>query len=160
MICELCGKDTPYAKTVLIEGSFLKVCEDCTKFGEEAKLEKKEEISFPISQRLEKRKMRMRAKDVYNTATKELASNYPQRIRNARNAMGWTQEKLGKKINEKKSVINKLETGDMTPDEKLIVKLEKALKISLTEEMKPVVIKKRKRAVYTLGDLIKIRDER
>lgn len=160
MICELCGKDTPYAKTVLIEGTFLKVCEDCTKFGKEVKPEKKEEISFPISQRLERRKMRMRTRNVYDNDVKELALDYPRRISNARNAMGWTQEVLGKKINEKKSVINKLETGDMRPDNKLMVKLEKALKISLTEEIKPVVIKTRKRAVYTLGDLIEIGDEK
>ena len=35
MICELCGNEVPYLKPLLIEGSILKVCSTCAKFGKE-----------------------------------------------------------------------------------------------------------------------------
>ena len=33
MICELCGQDAPFLKPIMIEGSILKVCPNCAKFG-------------------------------------------------------------------------------------------------------------------------------
>jgi ribosome-binding protein aMBF1 (putative translation factor) len=45
--------------------------------------------------------------------------------------MGLSQEDLGRKINEKPSVISHLETGSMKPSDALARKLEHALKIEL-----------------------------
>ena len=42
---------------------------------------------------------------------------------------------MGKKINERVSVINRIESGKMTPDTKLTRKLEKALNIKLLEKV-------------------------
>jgi putative transcription factor len=72
-----------------------------------------------------------------------------------------SQEGRGKKINEKKSVVAKLEHGDMVPDEKLVKKLERALDISLKEELSPVSPPKKTDSAksMTLGDFIKIKKE-
>ena len=59
-------------------------------------------------------------------------------IRKARESKKWSREDLGKKINERVSVITRIETGKMTPDTKLTKKLEKALNINLLEEINNV----------------------
>jgi putative transcription factor len=63
----------------------------------------------------------------------EVVPDYDQRIRNARESEGLTQEELAKQLNEKASLIRKLERGDVLPSDKVQRKLEKALGISLSE---------------------------
>ena len=60
-----------------------------------------------------------------------LREDYSRLIKNARELMGITQEELGRRINEKPSVISHLETGSMKPDDALARKLEHFLKIQL-----------------------------
>ncbi len=165
MICEMCGSEVPNLKSVRIEGTALKVCPNCSKFGQETTRVDAEVYESPkktvVSEGLERREKRMRPKDVFLQAETELVADYPERIREARAQLGLSQEDLGKRINEKRSVIAKLETADMRPDDKLIKKLEKALEISLMEEVKTGAIQKRqdKSKGLTLGDLIKIEEK-
>jgi putative transcription factor len=74
--------------------------------------------------------------------------------------MGLSHEELGKKINEKASVLSKLETGKMAPNNILVTKLEHALKIKLLvpikEEKMPQGIPKLLNREPTLGDLIQL----
>ena len=161
MICELCGKEIQFLKPLLIEGSLLKVCPECAKFGSAPpkapdtvgtssstsnndrrtfssggftpEAPSKEEV---IRRRLEFRERRMTTKDVYDLGgVKELVEDYHKRIQRGRDKLGWNQEQLGQKINERKSVISKLENRSMKPDDKLVRKLEKALEITLMEAM-------------------------
>jgi putative transcription factor len=62
----------------------------------------------------------------------ELAEDYDTRIRNAREATGQTQEELANAINEKVSLIRKLEHGDILPSDDVQSELEGYLGISLT----------------------------
>jgi lambda family phage portal protein len=68
-------------------------------------------------------------------------------------------ETLAAKINERTSVINKLERGDIRPDDALVKKLEKELGIVMKEKVP--VIKPEAKATggkeLTLGDLIKMK---
>jgi putative transcription factor len=163
MICELCGQDVPFLKPLMVEGSILKVCQSCAKFGKEApgapksfdssesgtssrssgpKTDRggfgyamgppsKEDV---IKRRLEQRERRKTSRDIYEqSGEKELAIDYHRRIQQARSKLGWSQEDLGQKINERKSVISKIENKSMTPDDRLVRKLEKALGIKLME---------------------------
>lgn len=159
MQCEMCGKELPFLKTVSVEGTRLKVCPDCAKFGMQQVARGGGQAPTPdvIVDRLKKRESRMKSRDVYSQDTGELASDYPQRIRQARSRTGLSQDELGQKINEKKSIISKLETGDITPDKKLSVKLEKALEISLASEGGAAVAAstgKRESNALTIGDLL------
>ena len=134
MICEMCGVDVPRLRRIVIEGSTLEVCQRCEKFGQDyEEIKDKDGIigRDTIAERLKRREKRLKGKDVLEGSEKELAFDYPKRIRSARAKAGLNQEELGKKINENKSVVAKLETGDMIPDNKLIRKLEHTLDISL-----------------------------
>jgi putative transcription factor len=164
MICEMCGAEVPKLKKIIIEGSNLSVCQKCTKFGRDyTKKRGVEDITYTttISERLERREKRRKTKDVFEQSQDELALDYPRRIRRARASLGMSQEDLAKKINEKKSLVAKLENGDMIPDEKLVKKLETALDISLKEKVSSVEPPKSSEARrgLTLGDFLKIEKE-
>jgi len=159
MICELCGRDVPHLKKVIIEGVILNVCDECAKFGKEIKgneIPKDVKYLPPeiVRERVE-RKRRRRGRD-YLDEEEVLIEDYPRVIREARERLGMTQEELAKKILEKRTVISKLERGEMRPDEKLIKKLEKALNIKLKEKISPIYRKEEKKTTtLTLGDLLK-----
>ena len=142
-----------------IEGTTLRVCKDCSKFGDQAKQGAKEQPSKIIIQsRLENRERRMKSKDVYESETvNELADDYPERIRHAREQHGWNQEELAQKMSEKHSLVQKVERGDIKPDDVLVKKFEKTLGVSLMEKVS--LVKPEKKAVagkgMTLEDFIK-----
>ena len=163
MICELCGADVPRLKNVAIDATILSVCTDCSRFGDEVATPALRQSTMPpiIAQRLEMRQRRMTPRDVYTQAGElELADDFPQRIRQAREARGWKQADLGAKINERVSVIAKLESGAISPGDALVRKLERELGIALKERVQPVAVKKQAaRAGLTLGDLVKLNDD-
>ena len=88
-----------------------------------------------------------------------MVEGYSSQIRKAREKLGLSHEDLGKKINEKASVLRKLETGKMAPNDMLVTKLEHVLKIKLLapiseEKVPPVEAPKMASRELTLGDLI------
>lgn len=139
MICELCGREVPKLKMVNVEGSVLKVCFECAKFGKESAPTpvdtEEDEQEDAIARRLEIRTKRMKSRDIFAEFSEELVEDYHRRIQRARNDKGWTQEELGRKLNERKSIIAKLENKSIKPDNKLIRKLEKTLDIVLLERV-------------------------
>lgn len=160
MRCEVCGRKihgTPIRAE--IEGAKLTVCIECSKHG---KIIREEEVEF--GQRTKKpltpvpfiqRRKPMQAKvDI----TQEIVEGYHSKIRQAREKLGLSHEELGKKINEKASVLSKIETGKMTPNNLLVTKLEHALKIKLLVPIKDEKISqgfpKSPSRESTLGDLI------
>ncbi len=60
-----------------------------------------------------------------------LNPEFPKVIREARNKKGITHEQLGQKINEKVTLLKKVETGTIKPDDILSKKLERFLGIKL-----------------------------
>lgn len=60
-----------------------------------------------------------------------LNPDFPSIIRNARGKKGLTHEQMGQKINEKVTLLKKIESGGIKPDEILAKKLERFLGISL-----------------------------
>ena len=91
--------------------------------------------------------------------TQEIVEGYDSKIRQAREKLGLSHEELGKKINEKASVLSKLETGKMTPNNQLVTKLEHVLKIKLLVPIKEEKIQafpKSPNRETTLGDLIQL----
>jgi len=63
----------------------------------------------------------------------EVAQDYDARIRQAREAAGLSQSELAGQLNEKASLIRKLEQGDMLPSDSVQTKIERELDIDLTE---------------------------
>ncbi len=153
LICEMCGVDVPKTRRVLIEGTPLNVCNNCARFG--SAIPKEEEArSAPVAVGIRRKSYRPR--DVYEKDIDILVTDYPTRIREAREGMGISQEDLGRQLNEKLSVINKLETGDMRPDDKLVAKLERSLGIKLREKLTASKVEKTTTGqALTIGDLIR-----
>ncbi len=92
----------------------------------------------------------------------EIAQDYDQRIRSARESTGLTQEELAKELNEKVSLIRKLERGDVLPSDGVQKKLERKLSISLTEGGSTDDDTEweggKSSGAYTLGDVVKRKD--
>jgi len=160
MLCEMCGKQVTFCKKVMIEGVHLEVCSECAKFGKEQNKPKDPAEAAPkpiIVQRLEVREKRSKPMDILEKVERDdLVDDYPARIRNARSKVGMSQKDLAMKINEKLGLIQKIETGDMKPDEKLITKLHKELGVVLKEKVTEIpVAKATGPRSLTLADLIK-----
>lgn len=136
MICEMCGKDVPQTRAVIVEGTKLNVCPGCAKFGEDYR--SPSAGGAPVSQsvidqRLERRERRMKSKDIYGSTTVEIIDDYGGAIREAREARGMDLEQFAASIQEKKGLLAKVEANNLIPDDKLIKKIEKALDIKLME---------------------------
>lgn len=142
--CEMCGAETANPKTVKIEGAELQVCDSCAEFGTEVKTESTSSTSTKYSTTSSSGGSSSsstqsggssggrRRRDMFDEM-EEVAADYDQRIRTAREGEGLTQEELAQQINEKASLIRKLEQGDMLPSDDVQRKLEKKLDIALTE---------------------------
>lgn len=169
MRCEVCGRKI-YGKpvTALIEGAKLTVCIECSKHGTIV-MEKPKHAPPPLKTKMGTSiplKTQSTGKPPKNVeSTLELVEGFDTKIRQAREKLGLTHEELGKKISEKVSVLKKIETGKMTPDNKLAAKLEHALKIklliSVQEEKTPrATVPKSQSRELTLGDLVQLNKEK
>ncbi len=171
MLCEMCGKEVPRLVKCDIEGTMLNCCQDCAKFGN--RITPSHSGDSPgyqaaqpkghVEKALERRKQRQTPRDIYEKmGPRELVDDYGERVRKARVSRGMTPEDLGRAINERKSIINQVESYTMHPDEKLVKKLERELNISLMEEGDYSAPKSSGNASkgMTLGDLIKYEDSK
>jgi putative transcription factor len=160
MRCEICGKkiiDEPI--TTKIDGSAMKVCKDCSKFGK---------IQRPPSKPAHARRPQGAARGTRSPqsrprrreTTYELVEDYNTIIRQAREKKGWSREDLGRKINEKVSVVSRLETAHMAPDTKLARKIENILKVVLLEKIEDTTGEEFKANTIkgsTIGDIARIK---
>ena len=161
MRCEVCGnKIHTEPITAVIEGAKLTVCVECSKHG---KIIHEEKVALP-KQNLKKPEasitMVQRKPIVAKVQiTQELTEDYANKIRVAREKLALTHEELGKKINEKASVLRNLEAGKMEPNNQLASKLEHMLKIKLLVPVSKEKVSQIPQSVnqeLTLGDLLKI----
>jgi putative transcription factor len=140
MMCEMCGKDVPMTHRIQVEGSVLRVCDECRHFGTlldpliapappapaaPARSRAGPATSGPVTRRSDERDL---FKDLPEL---ELAEDWGKRIREAREKRNWTPEELAKRLNEKKSLVLKLETGKFHPPDATLRKVENLLKIRL-----------------------------
>ena len=152
MQCEMCGKDSNLLLTK-VEGTILKLCGRCARYGEVMKRVVQEQIKVPESN------LQFVKKGEENEEM--IVENYAEIIKAAREKKGIKQEDFAKKINEKESLVHHLETGRMEPGMKLARKLEHFLEIKLVEDVKfqdyRSFSENKKQGELTLGDIIKVR---
>lgn len=155
--CERCGKRGKLQQ-VEIAGARMYVCPDCVRFG---KVIKERTETTTESRPLYRAKTPRPPKpDALTRGAKELAEDYPKRIQRGREKKGWSREDLGRKINERVSVIANLEHGQMHPSDNLIKKLERALDIELKEAVEEVHIAHAAESRgMTLADFIVYKDK-
>jgi putative transcription factor len=163
--CEVCGAKIfgkPFK--VIIEGAKLTVCSQCSKHGTIVWEEEPKPKSATIKTKMVSHPPKIKSKKAPETAVEaslELVENYHTKIRQAREKLELSHEELGKKINEKVSLLKKIETGKMTPDNRLATKLEHVLKVKLLvpaseEKNVPTKIPQPTSRELTLGDLIQL----
>lgn len=151
--CERCGRNTRL-QLVDIAGARMHVCSDCARYGKPVK-ERREAEPAPQRTAAGPKTVRPPKPDAMSNRNKELAEDYPKRIQRARENRGWSREELGRKINERVSIISKLENGEMHPSDQLIRKLEKTLEIRLMEEVEDIHLRSTADSMgMTLGDFI------
>lgn len=161
MRCEVCGSrihGTPYK--AVIEGAKLMVCGECVKLGSIFWEAKSEPRLKKVAKRLPQPMLSAKKKPVKLQETLELVEDFSSRVRQAREKLGLSQEDLGRKLNEKVSVLRKIESGKMTPDHRLAEKLEHALKVKLLvpfsePKVSPKILSRP--TEVTLGDIINVR---
>jgi putative transcription factor len=90
----------------------------------------------------------------------EIATDYDDQIRNARESRGLSQEELADQLNEKASLIRKLERGDTLPTDEVQRKLERELDVSLVEgeSVEDADWDGGDSGTMTLGDVVKRKD--
>ncbi len=156
MQCEMCGKDTNLV-IALIEGTEMNVCNQCAQFG---KVIKKVE---PEPKRKRKENKEDLVKVMKEESKKEviqiITPDYGNIIKKEREALGLKQEDFAKKINEKISLMHKIEIGSFEPSIALARKIEKFLKIKLIEhyEEEHGKLHKVEGNGMTIGDLIRFK---
>jgi putative transcription factor len=91
----------------------------------------------------------------------EIAQDFDERIRAARESAGLSLEELANQLNEKASLIRKLEHGDMLPSDEVQRKLERALEVDLSaggESGETEWEGGASSGEYTLGDVVERKD--
>ena len=142
MQCEVCGRQIigePHR--VIIERAKMTTCSSCAKLGSaEWKPEPANRISsatgitmIPRTAFIKKRGTVAVSEDIVVT------EGYGSLVRRARERAGFSHEELGRRIAERVSLLKKIESEKMVPDQKVSEKLEHALGIKL---MVPLVVPK------------------
>ncbi|WP_299331161.1 multiprotein bridging factor aMBF1 [Haloplanus sp.] len=142
--CEMCGAESSSLTTTKVEGAELQLCDDCTEFGTEVRTESSSSSTkYSTSSSSSSSSSsggssstggggRTRRRDMFDDMD-EIVADYDDRIRSAREERGLSQEELAAELNEKASLIRKLERGDMLPSDDVQSELETELDIVLSE---------------------------
>jgi len=136
MRCEICGREFLHRPhRAIVEGAKLLVCEECTKHSSSSwRIERNQPplgTAYRPKPTLREGSPSRRVSTKHDDEDYVLAQGYGARIRKAREKQGWSQEELGLKLNEKASLIGKLETEKVVPNPDLTAKLRRTLNIDL-----------------------------
>ncbi len=150
MECEICGRTIERVIPVRIEGTLMRTCQACSRFGvrETEKRRKGPPKAGGYGGKISLPKV-------------EFVEDYPEVIKKGREGKGLTQDEMGNLINERASVISRLEAGRMVPDLKLARKLERILGVEILGEEgeeRPKAPRSAKREL-TLGDVVTMKEK-
>jgi TIGR00270 family protein len=168
----MCGAEQASLTTTKVEGAELELCNSCTDFGTEVREEPSSSGGSKYSTSSSSGTTSSssssgssgssggsgRPRDMFDDMD-EIATDYNDRIRQARESRDLSQEQLADQLNEKASLIRKLERGDTLPTDEIQQKLERALDVSLVEgEEVDEEWETSDAGTMTLGDVVKRKD--
>jgi putative transcription factor len=140
--CELCGKVIKgKAYVVKIDSAEVIACEECAAG---------KEIIRVIGG--ESKETKVKAKKV-EEEKEEIAFDYGERIRKAREELKIPLKVLAERINEKESYLKRVEDQEVLPSEEVARKLEKELGIKLFEKVEEKNIQAQKPKNLSLEDI-------
>ena len=157
--CDVCGRQIiGKSYRVIIERAKMTTCSQCAELGSaywepEPKRNKQPLISGVRTT------VNIPSKKTFTNIPENVAiiENFGSIIRQAREKLGLSHEDLGRKISERVSVIKKVETEKMVPDEKLAAKLEHTLRVKLLTtivEPKTTLPVPQTSKTVTLGEIV------
>jgi len=151
MRCDMCGREDRLFKTD-VEGSILNLCNGCSKFGKVMSVVREEKKE--IRKKAVKKEQTKKEEPVWGVVL-----DYGDRIKKKREELGLKQEDFAKKLNEKVSLIHKIEINHFEPPIELARKIQKFLHINLIEQqdLEPGEASKTKSGHFTIGDFIKVK---
>jgi putative transcription factor len=129
--CEICGiQIIDHGERVYVEGNLLTVCKECSKRGKPSNNPQNIQRKLPAQPKKIEKPDKISFED-----SVILVKNFSEVIRNSRMSKLLTHERLGLLINERASLLRKIESGSLKPDEELTKKLERFFRINLYTEV-------------------------
>lgn len=167
--CEVCGREVQSVQEVTLEGAKLLTCSRCAKLGEPIGQASSTRIpprpaspEFVTRERIRAPPLR-REPIKARRAEREIVpvENFAALVRKAREQRGLSHKEVARQLNERESVIAKLETGKMTPTTNLARRMEKLFKLTLLEEAESVdTYPSRSSSPTTFGDVVEVRKKK
>ena len=133
--CPICGSIIwGKGQRVLLEGAKITVCHNCAQHG--IKIQKPPtnthvKKSYPYTRKTPPKRQALKEKFVNNL---EIIPDYSKKIRNKRNSLGLNQDQFAQKLNEKPSLLRRIEAGKVEPTIKLAKKIEDVYKIKILKK--------------------------
>ncbi|MFW9970411.1 MAG: multiprotein bridging factor aMBF1 [Candidatus Odinarchaeota archaeon] len=133
--CPVCGSIIwGKGEKVLLEGAKITVCHNCAQHGK--KIDKPptkipSNKSYSNDKKLSSKKKSLRNEFIDDF---EIIPDYSIKIRNKRNSLGLNQDQFAQKLNEKPSLLRRIEAGKTEPDIKLAKKIEEIYNIKILKK--------------------------
>jgi putative transcription factor len=127
--CDICGRKTDKEYVVEVEEAQMHVCERCAKGMTPI------EIIDHSPNKSAKQEPKV-IKHAFFEEGNEIMNDYGSIIKNAREKAGLTNKELSIRINEKESLIARIERNQLIPEERVAKKLENLLSIKLEIDSK------------------------
>jgi len=132
--CPICGGIIWKGQKVLIEGAKITVCQSCAKEGKIIyESPKRSSLKKGIKTKSSKPTKLYREAQKYEKV--EIVSNYAQLMQKARTRRGLNQDQFAQKLNEKPSLMRRIEAGKVEPTLELAKKIEKVYQVKLIMEI-------------------------
>ncbi len=132
--CEICGVEiTGKAQYIAIGSSKLRVCKACARYGSEV-MESTPAQTTLSSEHVQLAKAKRKLYEQMDLELEEglaIEEDYGNKIKEARERAGLKQAELAQKINEKQSLLRKIEHEEILPTDEVRKKIERVLKITL-----------------------------
>lgn len=146
MGCDLCGYDGEL-HSAIIENSLMNVCKKCLSFGRPVERNKNFDINELVKKKIKEENIVL------------LKEDYNLIIKKNREKLKLSPEDFAKKINEKVSLIHKVERKEIIPNDAFVKKVENFFHIKLFDQYKEgnEVKLNIHSSALTIGDLIKFK---
>jgi putative transcription factor len=130
--CPICGSIIwGKGQKVLLEGAKITVCYNCAQHGTKIqKAPKSSQVkkSFSYNKRQTLKRKVVKSQFIEDI---ELIPDYAKKIRKKRNSLGLNQDQFAHKLNEKPSLIRRIEAGKVEPTIQLAKKIEDVYNIKI-----------------------------
>lgn len=165
--CQICGGLIwGRGVKVIIEGAKITVCQNCAQHGKKIIKKTPSTPQRKVEQFRKTSNAKFGKSRIVQQAELEIVEDYTLKIRKVRQSLGLNQDQFAQKLNEKPSLLRRIESGKAKPSIKLAKKIEKVYGIKLittseTIDASPQVGKYMKKTSGTsLGDIAFVKKKR